>query len=138
MSEHHNELSEQLGQCEDQFNAVKIKIEQQKTEPQKNELMKQIDKWEIESIEKIRQIANEIRHELSLCIIKFASNLDLKLKQLTEQIIQCRKNDDFIDTDVQFFNEELECLKDTLSNPSDIKLEQDSTTFIKKIRLTRK
>ncbi|CAF2938481.1 unnamed protein product [Rotaria sp. Silwood2] len=138
IAEHRNELSEQLGQCEDQFNEVKIKIEEQKTEPQKNELMKKLDKWEIESIEKIRQMANEIRHELSSCIVEFITDLSLKFQQLTEQIIQCRKANDFSDVEIKFFNEELKRLKDILDNPSDFKIEQDSTTFINKIRLTRK
>ncbi|CAF3508776.1 unnamed protein product, partial [Rotaria sp. Silwood2] len=138
IAEHRNELSEQLGQCEDQFNEVKIKIEEQKTEPQKNELMKKLDKWEIESIEKIRQMANEIRHELSSCIVEFITDLSLKFQQLTEQIIQCRKANDFSDVEIKFFNEELKRLKDILDNPSDFTIEQDSTTFINKIRLTRK
>ncbi|CAF4780987.1 unnamed protein product [Rotaria sp. Silwood1] len=59
LNEHHNELSEQLGKTEDQFNEFKIQIEGQKAELQQHELMKQIDQWEHESIEKIRQVANE-------------------------------------------------------------------------------
>ncbi|CAF1267424.1 unnamed protein product [Rotaria sp. Silwood1] len=138
IAEHRNELSEQLSQCEDQFNEVKIKIDEQKSEPQKNKLMKQIDRWEIESIEKIQQMANEIRFELSSCIIKFVTDLDMKLKQLTKQIIQCRKEDDFSDIEIKFFNEELKRLKDILNNPTDFKIEQESTTFINKIHLTHK
>ncbi|CAF3472615.1 unnamed protein product [Rotaria sp. Silwood1] len=134
--EHRNELNEQFDQCEDQFNEIKIKIEAQKIEPQNNELMKQIDIWEIESIEKIRQIANEIRYELSSYIIDFTLDLDLKMKQLTEELIQCRKENDFSDLEIQRFNEELKQLKDILNNSTDFIIEQDSTTFINKIRLT--
>ncbi|CAF3469354.1 unnamed protein product [Rotaria sp. Silwood1] len=134
--EHRNEINEQFDQCEDQFNEIKIKIEAQKIEPQNNELMKQIDIWEIESIEKIRQIANEIRYELSSYIIDFTLDLDLKMKQLTEELIQCRKENDFSDLEIQRFNEELKQLKDILNNSTDFIIEQDPTTFINKIRLT--
>ncbi|CAF3070572.1 unnamed protein product [Rotaria sp. Silwood2] len=138
INEHYSELNEQLGKTEDQFNEFKIGIEEQKADPQKHELTKQIDEWERESIEKIRQVANEVRHELSSCVIKFVTNLDLKLKHLTEQLIQNRKDNDFADPDIQFFNGELKRLKDILSSPPDFKLEYDSTSFINKIRLKTK
>ncbi|CAF5125542.1 unnamed protein product [Rotaria sp. Silwood1] len=107
ISEHHNELSQQLGTIEDQFNDLKLEMDEQKSNPQKPELMKQIDKWERESIEKVRQVADEVRRELSSYIVTFATNLDFKLKQLTQKIIQCRKDNDFADQEIQVFNEEL-------------------------------
>ncbi|CAF3647517.1 unnamed protein product [Rotaria sp. Silwood1] len=107
ISEHRNELSQQLGTIEDQFNDLKLEMDEQKSNPQKPELMKQIDKWERESIEKVRQVADEVRRELSSYIVTFATNLDFKLKQLTQKIIQCRKDNDFADQEIQVFNEEL-------------------------------
>ncbi|CAF1635824.1 unnamed protein product [Rotaria sp. Silwood1] len=138
INEHYNELSEQLGKTEDQFNAFKIEIDEQKVKPQKHELIKQVDTWERESIEKIRQVSNELRHELSSCVITFVTNLDSNLKQLTERLIHCRKENDFAEPDIQFFNEELKRLKDILNNSPDLKVEYDSTSFINKIRLTKK
>ncbi|CAF3931803.1 unnamed protein product [Rotaria sp. Silwood1] len=137
LNEHHNELSEQLGKTEDQFNEFKIQIEGQKAELQQHELMKQIDQWEHESIEKIRQVANEVRLELSSCVITFITDQDFKFKKLREQLIQCRKDEDFIDTDIQFLNEELEKLKCILNNSPTFKIEYDSTSFINKIRFNK-
>ncbi|CAF3721638.1 unnamed protein product [Rotaria sordida] len=136
MFEHHKELSEQLDAIEHQFNEFKIEIDGQKVESQKHELIEQIDKWERESIEKIRQVANDARNELTSCVTTFFTDVDLKLKQLTERLINCRKEEDFIDTDVYFFDEELKQLKDTLNNPSNFKIEQQSTSFLNKICLT--
>ncbi|CAF1223541.1 unnamed protein product [Rotaria sp. Silwood1] len=138
INEHRNKLSEQLDKTEDQFNEFKAEIDEQKAELQTHKLMKQIDEWERESIEKVRQVANEVRHELLPCVITFFTDLDFKFKQLTQQIIQCRKENDFSDPDIQIFNEELKRLKDILSNTPDIKIEHDSTSFINKIRLAMK
>ncbi|CAF4031574.1 unnamed protein product [Rotaria sp. Silwood2] len=138
ISEHRNELSEQLGRTEDQYNELRIEIDEKKIEPQKHELMKKIDEWERESIEKIRQVANEVRHKLLSCIITFVDNIDLKLKELSKQLIHYRKENDFADPDIQFLNEQLKRLKDILNNPPNIKIEYDSTYFIDKIRLTTK
>ncbi|CAF2321587.1 unnamed protein product [Rotaria sp. Silwood2] len=135
MNEHHNELSEQLGTIEDQFNEFNIEIDGQKADPQKHGLMKQIDEWELESIEKIRQTANKARRELSWCMSRFVTDMNVKLKQLNEQITQCRKQEDFSDPDIQFFNEKLERLKETLNKPPYFKVEQYSTSFISKIHL---
>ncbi|CAF1276616.1 unnamed protein product [Rotaria sp. Silwood1] len=138
MFEHHNDLSEELGAIEHQFTEFKIEIDEQKAESQNHELIKQIDKWERESIEKIQQVANEVRNELASCVVTFATDLQLKLKQLTDRLIKCRKEEDFIDTDIYFFNEELKQLKDILNNPSNFNIEEDSTSFINKICLKMK
>ncbi|CAF1196874.1 unnamed protein product [Rotaria sp. Silwood1] len=106
-NEHHNELSEQLSKAENQFNQFKSEIEVQKAKPQIHELMKQIDQWEYESTKKIRQVADEVRHKLSSYINTFVSDQDIKLKQLSEKIIQYRKDNDFAEPDIQFFNEKL-------------------------------
>ncbi|CAF3749212.1 unnamed protein product, partial [Rotaria sordida] len=138
IDEHRNELSEQLGTIEDQFNDFKIGIDEQKADRQKHELMKQINRWERKSIEKIRQVANEVRHELSSRIVIFTTDLDVKLKQLTQKIIQCRKENDFADQEIQDFNEELERLRDILNKPPDFKIKYDTTSFISKIHLNMK
>ncbi|CAF1058738.1 unnamed protein product [Rotaria sordida] len=137
VNEHHNELSEQLVTIEDQFNELRIEIDEQKSELQKHELIK-INRWESDSIEKIRQVANEVRHELSSYGNILITDLNSKLKQLAEKLDQCRREDDFIDTDIQFFNEKLTQLRDTLNNPFNFEIEQDSTSFIEKLRLTIK
>ncbi|CAF3265283.1 unnamed protein product [Rotaria socialis] len=138
MNEHHNELSEQLNQTEDHFNELKMEIDAQKRNPCNHTFMKQIDEWENQSIEKIHQLANEIRLELSSNVTRFATDLDTKLKQLTKEVIQCRQEQDFIDTDIQRCNEELKQLKDTLNSPPDFIIENEQTSFINKIRLSLK
>ncbi|CAF3160546.1 unnamed protein product [Rotaria sp. Silwood2] len=119
--EHRNELSEQLNTIEDQFNELKIRIAGQNVKQQKHELMKQIDEWEYESIEKIRQVANEVRRELSLSVTKVVTDLDFKLNRLTEQIVKFRKDEDIAETDIQVFNEELQRLKTNLKNSLNFK-----------------
>lgn len=136
--EHRNDLIEQLNRTEDQLKEFKNEMDEQRAEPHKHELMKRIDQWEHESIEKVRQMANETRQDLSVCVIKVIADLDTKWKQLIEQLNQYRHEEDFIDTDIQFLKEELERLKEMLKNPPDLKLNNESTSLINKIRLTMK
>ncbi|CAF4887398.1 unnamed protein product, partial [Rotaria sp. Silwood1] len=75
----------------------------------------------------IRQMTNEIRHQVSWCSIKFVTDLDFKLKQLAEHIIQCLQEHDFSDVEIKSFNKELKRLKNIFNNRTYFKIEQDSS-----------
>ncbi|CAM4817381.1 unnamed protein product [Rotaria magnacalcarata] len=137
MIEHVDDLCEQLNKTDDQFNQFKLQIEEQLVKPETHELMKEIDNWERESIEKIQKMANDIRQELSSCLISFIDDLNAKFRYLTEQFIQCRTEENIINSNIQFFNEELNLLKNTLHKPPFFKILYKSRIFIKRIRLTK-
>ncbi|CAF3426038.1 unnamed protein product [Rotaria socialis] len=87
--------------------------------------LKRFDKWQL-----IR--GGNSRHASS----HFVTNIDLKLKELTEQLVQCCKEEALIDTDIHvFFNQARIKLKQALQSPLDFKIEYDSTSFINKMRL---
>ena len=130
MSVHRQELSEQLGHTEDQFNQFTIEIGRESTDPLKHPLIERIDRWEQQSIDKIRQTAMEIRQELSGKLTNFRPNLQLQLKELTDRLIECRKENDFLDTDIQSYNEELHRLKTMLSNPLSLHLRHTRVALI--------
>ncbi|CAF3209705.1 unnamed protein product [Rotaria socialis] len=137
MIEHVDDLREQLNKTDDEFSQFKLQIEEQLVKPEAHELMKEIDNWERESIEKIQKMANDIRQELSSCLISFVDDLNAKFRHLTEQFIQCRTEGNIIDSNIQFFNEELNLLKNTLHKPPFFKIQYKSRIFIKRIRLTK-
>ncbi|CAF3689738.1 unnamed protein product [Rotaria sp. Silwood1] len=72
-------------------------------------------------------MTNEIRHQVSWCSIKFVTDLDFKLKQLAEHIIQCLQEHDFSDVEIKSFNKELKRLKNIFNNRTYFKIEQDSS-----------
>lgn len=135
MNEHHQQLSEQLSQTEDRYNQFKNAIEGRTSDSRRHPLIKQIDDWEKQSIEKIRQVADVVRSQVSSRIEPSTADLNSQLKRLTGQLSECRKEDDFSDKDVQLFNEELKQLEIRLDALPDCKLEYRSTPFISKIHL---
>ena len=64
-----------------------------------------------QSIQKIQLVAAEVRHQVLVRIEASAADLNSQLKHLTDQLSQCRKEDDFGDKDVYFFSDELQRLK---------------------------
>ena len=135
MNEHHQELSAQLAQTEDQYNQFKSTLDDQDVVLHKHPWIQQIGQWEQQSIERIRHVANEVRLQASTCIKDSIANVNLRLERLTEKLVQCRGEDDFADTEVQLFDEGLQQLIATLDAPSQYKLECVSTSFIIQIYL---
>ncbi|CAF0748681.1 unnamed protein product [Rotaria sordida] len=83
--------------------------------------VKQIDEWEKESIVKIQQKAEKLRQEL-FQLISIRNNEILSiLQQLSEDLNENRKNENFIEMDLQQWKITLENLK--------TKLDSSSTTF---------
>ena len=135
MNEHHQELSEELAQTEDQYNQFKNTIEERKRDFHRHALIKQIDDWEKESVAKIRQVADRVRGQVSSHIDDSTAKVNSQLQLLTEQLSQCRKEDDFGDKDLYFFNEELQRLKALTDALPECQLGYGSTPFISKIHV---
>ncbi len=95
--------------------------------------MKQIDEWEDESIKKIRQAAGEARQILIDHTAKLHTKLEEKLEMLTNELRQSRKENDFFEPNLNQWIEELVQMKDELTKPSNIKIQNDSTPLVTKI-----
>lgn len=135
INEHQQELSVQLGQTEDRCNHFQDTLQHQDAALNQHPLLKQINEWEKESIDKIKRLANDVRLQASTCIKESTVDLTVQFKRLTENIRQCRKDDDFADNDVQFFDEELQRLKALLDTPPHEQLEYIPSSFISQIQL---
>jgi len=135
---HRDELSQRLAKVVDQYNQVRIVLEEQELQAEKHKLMKEVENWEYESIEKIRLMANQIRCELSSCVKASLVDVDLQLRKASKQLSLHRKGNDFVDTDVQFCQDGLRLLQSRLSDLNDFKIEHTSTSLINRIQITNK
>jgi CRISPR/Cas system CMR subunit Cmr4 (Cas7 group RAMP superfamily) len=103
------------------------------SKPQNQALMKQIDQWENESINKIRQAAEEARQIL----IKHSAGLNMKLEEkleiLTNKLRQSRQENDFFEKNLNQWKEELVQMKSDLTKRSNITIRDDSTPLVTKI-----
>ncbi len=132
-TDHRQELSKQLDEIEVTRDIFRQTLTEQTDEPQKNSLVQQIDKWEQDSIKKIRQAAEEARQELLQYTDRHIRQIETKLNRLTDQLRQSREENDFVETDLQRWKQELTQLTNQLVKPSNITLRQDSTPLVTKL-----
>ena len=59
--------------------------------------------------------------------------LEIIDKKLTDQLRQSREENDFVETDIRYWNEELTHLTKELANPLGITLQPESESLVRKI-----
>ncbi|CAF1388451.1 unnamed protein product [Adineta steineri] len=133
--EHHQKLNEELHHIIDDYNEFKERINEQQQNPQNHSLIQQIDQWEIISIEKIKQKANDCREiaieSLQTCI----NDIEMKFNDLNRQIQQLQKENDFNEIELNHLRDQLTKITEELNNPSKISIQQDSQAFINEISI---
>ena len=131
--DHRQELYKQLEEVEVNRDLFRQILTEQTAKPQKHPLIQQIDKWERDSIKKIRQTAEEARQILLQHTTGHIKQIEIKLNKLTNQLKQSREENDFFETDLRQWNEQLTQLTNELNKPSNIALRQDSKPFVTKL-----
>jgi hypothetical protein len=114
------ELAEIIGE-QHQFENT---LRQQINNPALHPLIKQIDEWEKESIDKIQQRANELRQRLLQLTPAHTNQLSQRCEQLSEQLITGQIGDAFVETDIHRWKQILNDLKANLASPSTITINQ--------------
>lgn len=137
--QHRQELSRQFDELLFNHNQCRQDlIEQMGEKLNHHPLIKQIDQWEQQSIDKIHQTANEIRQQLKITISKYTKNLSIILTDLTQELNQAHKNYAYLETDLNEWISKLDKLKENLLKPEIIKIEQEENiiSLIKKPFIT--
>ncbi|UJR32377.1 hypothetical protein I4U23_019839 [Adineta vaga] len=100
-------------------------------------LMKQIDDWEQQSINKIQQTAKEIRHQFKLAFTKYTIDMHETFRQISEQINKARLENNCIENDMKIWLEKFMELKKDYRTPKTINIRQDdyAHAFINKISI---
>jgi hypothetical protein len=135
--DHRNDLSKQLEEIEMTHDVAYKTLIQQTQNLREHSLIQKIDQWEYQSIEKIRQMADEVRSQLFKGITEHTSNIKKKLQDLSDELRQAREDNDYLEGDLQQWMEKLEELKLELLNPVNIGIQEDSTPLVTKIRIDR-
>ena len=128
--EHRKQLSKQLDEIEVTRDSFQQTIIEQKTGSQKHPLIQQINQWEQDSVEKIRQTAEEARKTILSGINMNSAEIEEKLNVLTDQLKSSRIEDDITENDLQIWKEELQQLTEQLTKPSNIVLQDSETPLI--------
>ena len=133
LTDHCQELSEQLDDIEINHDLFVQILNEQTNNPKKHFLIKQIDQWEEDSIRKIQQTAKECRQILLEHTPEYFNKIEINLTKLTDQLRKTRQENDFNEIDIKHLQQKLTLLSEQLNNPSNLSIQQDSTSFINKI-----
>ena len=133
LNDHRQELNKQFDEIEITRDLLRQAITEQSAQPQKHSLFQKIDKWEHDSINKIRQTADEARQLLLKQTTGRVTEIETKLAKLTDQLRQNREENDFVETDLNHWKDELTRLTNELDKPSNVTIRQDTTALVTKI-----
>jgi tRNA uridine 5-carbamoylmethylation protein Kti12 len=117
VTDHRQELSKQLDEVEVNRDLFRQTLTEQTVKPEEHPLMKQINAWEHDSINKIRQTAEDTRQIIFTHITEYIKQLEVKLRILTDQLRRARQENDFFEMDLRQWNEQLTQLKKELNGP---------------------
>ena len=132
LNDHRQELSKQLDEVEVTRDLFRQSLTEQTSQPRKHTLMKEIDEWERDSIKKIQDTAEEARQQLFHHITGHIQDIETRLSELTDQLRTSRQDNDFIETDLHQWKEELQRLKEELSKPPNITLRRNTIPLVTK------
>ena len=126
-------LDEHRKNLEKQFEQIEInhdELRQILNDSRKHPLMNEINQWEIDSIDKIKQTANQCRERFINYTKWSFLHIENKLNYLGEQMKEMRDESDFNDMDLEQFQQKLNQLQEELLQPADLFIEQQSTSFL--------
>ncbi|CAF0831807.1 unnamed protein product [Adineta steineri] len=135
LSEHRQTLTNELHYITNQYNEFQQTINEQKQNPQNDILINQINKWEKNSVEIIQQKAQEYREIVIKSSQTCNNDIEMKFKDLNEQIKQMQKQNEFNEINLNYLKKYLIDITEELNNPLKISIKQDSQSFINEISI---
>lgn len=133
LENHRQELSKQLDDIEVSRDLFQQILLEQIATPQTHILIKQIDEWEHDAIDKIRRTADDARRLLLKYTAKHCITMDMNLEKLSNQLRKGRQENDFFETDLRQWDEQLKQLGEELKNPPHIQVIHESIPLVNKV-----
>ncbi|CAF3663098.1 unnamed protein product [Adineta steineri] len=133
LTEHCEILTNELHSITYQYNEFKQKIDEQKQNPQNHLLIEKINQWEIESIDKIQKKAQEYRENAIKSLQTCINDVEMKFKDLDEQIKQIQKENEFNEIHLNYLRNQLKEMTEELNDPLKISIKQDLQSLMNEI-----
>jgi hypothetical protein len=130
VTEHREILNRQMDEIILDHHGLHEKLNQQVVESCYVSLEKRVDQWEKESIEKIHQIANELRKEITNITDQYIRKLAPPLEQIKQELDKARNDENFDEIDLKRWIETLNQFMNDLANPRTIKIRDDNSTLL--------
>ncbi|CAF1292432.1 unnamed protein product [Adineta steineri] len=110
-------------------------MNEQKQDPQKHSLIRQINLWEIKSIEIIQQKAQVCRKTVIESLRTCINDIEMKSKDLNEQIKQIGEKNEFNEINLNDLRNELMKITQELNNPSNMSIQENFQPFMNDISI---
>lgn len=133
--QHRHDLSTELEKLIHDYNTLSKDIQTQQSNTKMCQLIKAIDEWESNSIEKIKRLAATNRQNLLRCIDEFTPRVQSKLNSSIDTIRRSHEADEFVDTDLKKWMKEFQNLRETLNNLPNYTIYHAPMPFISNIRV---
>jgi hypothetical protein len=131
--DHCQQLNKQFEDIQVTCDLFRQKFTERIDDPQKNPLIQRINQWEQDSIKKIQQTAEKTRQIIIKHMIEHKNKIEIKLAKLIDHLQENRKENDFFETELNDWKEELIKLEEDFVKSSNISIEKDSTSLINNI-----
>ena len=133
LNDHHELISKEFDGIEDKRSAFRDIFTDRKSNVEQHSLMKQIDQWEHDAIEKVQQRATECRALLSEHINEHFGEIEEKLNLFTEQLKRVRDENNVNEIVSNELKQILIELEEELHHPPNISIISDSSVLISRI-----
>jgi archaellum component FlaC len=133
LKKHLQKFSENLDKIENEYDQFRQKLNDQKDDLKKRPLIQEVDKWETDSINNIKQTAEHCRQRLIDYTNKSIIEIENKLNDIAKNLKEIRQENEFNEIDLNRFKQNLNKLKQELDKPSSVSIQQESSKFINKI-----
>ena len=133
LTKHVQGLGQELDKIENDHDQFRQTLDEQKVDPKEHSLIQRIDQWEKESINKIKQTAEECREALINHTNGYLIELENKVNSIAKEIKRVREESEFNEIDLKQFKEKSEKLKEELDKPANVSVEELPSSFINKI-----
>jgi F0F1-type ATP synthase gamma subunit len=95
LNDHRQELSQQFDEIENNRDLFRQTLNEQINNPLKHSLIKQIDKWEFDSIELIQKTAKKCKDQILLQLTdKHFDRIEINLTKFTNELREIRQEND--------------------------------------------
>ena len=123
-TEHRALLDNELNELIKDHDLIKNSFEEQQKHGDAYELLKQVQKWEIDSIDRIKKKAHELRVELTRFGETYTSDVKHKFEHLSKEFIKWKEESDCAENDLIRWRQEMNYLKVNFSTPISISMEE--------------
>ncbi|CAF0914856.1 unnamed protein product [Didymodactylos carnosus] len=133
-NEHRLELNTQLDRVVYEHDLIQQQL-QVKDHSSYNFLFNQINKWQTESINKVKQAGDEARQNIRRLLDQNKDQLTKDLRKLIDELRKSKKSENYVETDLDKWKLELQKLKEELQMASNIRLETQNSSWIDVIKV---